>query len=512
MHPQAIVRMKAITKRFDGVTANDAVDFDLFPGEVHTLLGENGAGKSTLMHILSGLVQPDSGSIEIRGESVNIRSPFDSLRYGIGMVYQHFALVPNLTVIENIILGFEEGLILNRKRAESVLKQIFKEFELSLPLDEKISNLSVGEQQRVEIVKALFHRSDVLIMDEPTSVLTPIESEELFKTVFSMRRMGKAVVFITHKLKETLGISDRISILKLGRKVAEMSGEELRQQGEEEGYRRIFDVMFGSTQLPKNTTAIKRPSEEKPIFELEQVVCLGNFGEKRLKKLSLKLNKGEIFGIAGVDGNGQKELAEIVAGQRKIVSGRLILDGNDITHTDGAGTRTDLGISYITDDRMKEGCALSMSVAENSILRLFKRPPFSRKKIMNKSNIKRHAEALIREFDIKVSGPDVDVSTLSGGNIQKLLLARELSLHPRVLVCNKPTQGLDAKTTRYVQDRLQQESVRGTAVLLISSDLDELLSCSDRIGVLYDGELLDIVNRYDANRENIGKLMLGVRQ
>ena len=511
MKSRPIVDMKAITRRFPGAIANDAVDFNLFPGEVHTLLGENGAGKSTLMHILSGMVQPDSGSIEIREKRVKIRSPFDSLKAGIGMVYQHFALVPNLTVIENIILGFEQGVILNWKRVERELKEILKAFELSLPINEKISSLSVGQQQRVEIVKALFHKSEVLILDEPTSVLTPIESEELFKTIVSLRKRGKSVVFITHKLKEAIHISDRLSILKLGKKVAEMSGETLRRMGEEAGYRMVFDVMFGSNPSP-TSTPIKKPLREQSILELDQVVCLGNLGEERLKRISLKLKSGEIFGIAGVDGNGQKELAEVIAGQRRIVSGRLILKGDDITNAEGPAARSDLGISHITDDRMQEGCVLSLSVAENSILRLFKRHPFSRWKILNNANINRHTKDLIREFDIKASGPDVKVNTLSGGNIQKLLLARELSHHPVVLVCNKPTHGLDAKTTHYVQQRLQQESGRGAAVLLISSDLDELLSYSDRIGVLYNGELLDIVDGCNATHENIGKLMLGIRQ
>jgi simple sugar transport system ATP-binding protein len=391
------------------------------------------------------------------------------------------------------------------------LKQILKTFEFSLPLDEKISNLSVGEQQRVEIVKALFHRSEVLILDEPTSVLTPIESEELFKTISSFRKLGTAVVFITHKLKEALGISDRISILKSGKKVSELSSEELWRLGEAERYQRIFAPMFGSNVRP-NRTPIKKVSEAAPILELDRVVCLGNLGEQRLNGVSFTLRKGEIFGIAGVDGNGQKELVEVIAGQRKIYSGRLILEGKDITHSQGPLARMNLGISYITDDRMQEGCALSMSVAENIILRLFKRAPFSRWKILNMKTIKSYAKELIREFNIKVSGPDVHVSTLSGGNIQKLLLARELSLHPSVLVCNKPTQGLDAKTIRDVQTRLQQESERGAAILFVSPDLDELLNYSDRIGVLYDGELLDILDARNANQENIGKLMLGIPQ
>ena len=511
MQPQPIIRMKAISKRFNGVTASDDVDFDLFPGEVHTLLGENGAGKSTLMHILSGLVQPDTGSIEVRGEAVNMRSPADSLGLGIGMVYQHFALVPNLTVMENIILGFEEKWILDRKRAERAIHQIFKELKLSLPLDEKVTHLSVGEKQRVEIVKALYHKSHVLILDEPTSVLTPIESEELFKMVRSMRRLGKAVVFITHKLKEALGISDRISILRLGKKVAEFSGKELRGQGEKKGYQQIFNVMFNGVHRSIATTASKRPPGELPVLALDRVVCLGNSGEQRLKDCSLQINRGEIFGIAGVDGNGQKELAEIIAGQRKCISGRLLLYGEDISRSSSVKARTDLGISYITDDRMQEGCALSMSVAENSILRLFERVPFSRRKIMNKKHIHKYTEDLIREFDISVSGPDADASKLSGGNIQKLLLARELSMKPRVLVCNKPTQGLDEKTTLYVQDRLRQARSLGAAVLYISSDVDELLNCSDRIGVLFEGKLLDVISTDNADRETIGKLMLGIR-
>lgn len=502
--------MKAITKRYPGAIANNTVDFDLLSGEIHGLLGENGAGKSTLMQILAGMVQPDSGSIEIRGAPVKIRSPHDSLKMGIGMVYQHFALVPNLKVIDNIILGFEHGRVLNWKRLEIKLKQILETLELFLPLDEKLSNLSVGERQRVEIVKALFHRSEVLILDEPTSVLTPHESEELFKTIRSLRKQGKSVVLITHKIEEATRISDRISILKTGRKVAEIKGQELRGMGESERYQRVFDVMFGIGHEPKRILVEKSP-EGKPVLELDHVVCLEIQGQERLKGVSFQLTSGEIFGIAGIDGNGQKELAEVIAGQRKIAFGKLTLYGNDITQVLGPAARADLGISYITDERLQEGCALSMSVAENFILRLYKSPTFSRWKILNKENINRHCKELIQEFNLKAAGPDVAVNTLSGGNIQKLLLARELCRQPAVLVCNKPTQGLDAKTTHYVRSRILQEKERGAAVLLISSDLDELLNYSDRIGVLYHGELLDIVNGCDANRENIGKLMLGMR-
>jgi len=511
MQPQPVIKMRSITKRFPGIVANDAVDFDLFPGEIHTLLGENGAGKSTLMHILAGMMEPDAGSIKIGEKSVRIRSPFDALNLGIGMVYQHFTLVPNLTVIENIIIGFEEGFVLNWRRTKSRLSRILAMFGLPLPLDDKVSNLSVGQQQRVEIAKALFHKSDVLILDEPTSVLTPLETEELFKTVSALRRLGKIVVFITHKLREALRISDRISILKQGRKVAEFSGEALRQESEQSGYRTVFDVMFDGTRLSR-AAPVRKTLTQAPVLELERIVCLGNMGETRLKNVSFTLNRGEIFGIAGVDGNGQKEMAEVIAGQRKISSGRIVLDGQDITHLQSPSSRMDLGISYITDDRMQEGCALSMSVAENAVLRLFNRPLFSRWHILNRSTIDEYTRELIRNFNIKTGGPNVTAGTLSGGNIQKLLLARELSHHPKILVCSKPTQGLDVPTMRFVQMRIQQESMCGAAVLLISSDLDELLGYSDRIGVLYDGELIDILEASSANPERIGKLMLGIRQ
>jgi general nucleoside transport system ATP-binding protein len=511
MESQPIIKMRSITKRFPGVTANDAVDLDLFPGEVHTLLGENGAGKSTLMHILAGMVQPEAGRIEVNERPVKIRSPVDALKLGIGMVYQHFALVPNLTAMENIIIGFEDGFVLRWRQLESRLKKILDAYALSLPLNEKVLNLSVGEQQRVEIVKALFHESDVLILDEPTSVLTPLETGELFKTVSALVRLGKTVVFITHKLKEARSVSDRISILRSGKKIAEFSGKMLREMDAREGYRTVFDVMFDDYHLPEHAPPT-RSFEAKPILALDRVFCAGNRGAERLKKVSLTLKSGEIFGIAGVDGNGQKELAEVIGGQRKVSSGRLLLHGKDITRRQDPSSRMELGISYITDDRMQEGCVLSMSVAENAILRLFRHPPFSRWKILNRANIEKHTRDLIAKFDIKASGTDIRVSALSGGNIQKLLLARELSNHPAILVCNKPTHGLDAKTTDDVRSRLQQERARGAAILLISSDLDELLCYADRIGVLYNGELLEILDSSCANQENIGRLMLGIRQ
>ena len=511
MEAQPVIKMRSITKRFPGVTANDAVDLDLFPGQIHTLLGENGAGKSTLMHILAGMLQPDAGRIEIGGQPVKIRSPFEALKHGIGMVYQHFALVPELTVIENIILGFEDGFFLDWHRLKGRLRKILDAFDLSLPMNEKVLNLSVGQQQRVEIAKALFHESDILILDEPTSVLTPFETDELFKTVSAMVQQRKTVVFITHKLEEALRISDRITILKSGGKISELSGHELREMNEQDRYQTVFDAMFGETPMPERM-AINRSFSPKPMLSLDQIGCLGDQGEVRLKNISLTLKSGEILGIAGVDGNGQKELAEVIGGQRRTSSGRLLLNGHDITHPQDPLSRMALGISYVTDDRMQEGCVLSMSVAENAILRLFRQPPFSRWKILNRATIDAHATDLIKRFDIKTAGIDSHVGSLSGGNIQKLLLARELTNRPVILVCNKPTHGLDAKTTGYVQSHLLQEREHGTAILLISSDLDELLGYADRIGVLCGGEVMAVFDSSDADHEQIGRLMLGIRQ
>ncbi|MCP4689372.1 MAG: ABC transporter ATP-binding protein [Desulfobacterales bacterium] len=488
--------------------ANHAVDFDIRAGEVHTLLGENGAGKSTLMNILSGMYTPDGGEIVVKGAPVQIRAPRDALALGVGMVHQHFALTPTLTVLENIILGFEGGLILGRGGAEKKLRNILREFDLTLDLDVKVRDLSVGEQQRVEIVKALHRGSEVLILDEPTSVLSPIESKALFNTIAALRDRGKAVVFITHKLNEALEISDRVTILKRGAKAAEMSGPELRRADPSESSARILRVMFGGDPPPAVQPREKN-IDPTPILEMTRVVCMGNRGAPRLKEVDLTLRKGEIYGVAGVDGNGQKELAEAIGGQREIASGTLLFKGADITRVRGPAARVELGISYITDDGLTEGCAPAMSLAENAILRQYGRRPFSRRMVIDEAAVNRYARELIGEFHIKASGPSQQVGAMSGGNIQKLLLARELSRAPEIIVCNKPTHGLDAKTTLYVQERLQAETRRGAAVLLISSDLDELLRCADRVGVLYVGELRHVGEARGVSREEIGGLMLG---
>jgi simple sugar transport system ATP-binding protein len=509
MNDQTLIRMTGITKTFPGVVANDSIDFDLRSGEVHTILGENGAGKTTLMNILSGMYQPDEGEIYLRDQKLNIRSPHDSLKLGIGMVYQHFALVPPLTVLENIILGFEGGMMLSLNEAEKKLQQLTAEFELSMDYRRKVSDISVGERQRTEIIKILYHGSEALILDEPTSVLTPIEAKELFRTLDSLRTKGKAVVLITHKLSEALAISDRITILKLGRKAAELAGDELRRMGHEAASEKILKVMFGDMPLAEASVVAKELGDQV-VLGLDRVESINTRGVVGLKAVTLAIRKGEILGIAGVDGNGQKTLAEVIGGQRKIESGQILFNGKDISHASTCD-RFELGICYITDDRMGEGCVLEMNLAENAIIQCYYQVPYSRYKIINNQVVNAHADDLIRKFNVKASGTGDRAGTLSGGNIQKFILARGLCTKPILVVCNKPTYGLDARTVRYIQELLLEESKKGTSILLISSDMDELLNYSDRIGVLFNGELLAVLDRDDATPEKIGKLMLGIK-
>ncbi len=510
MNVQPLLKTTGITKSFPGVLANDHIDFDLLPGEVHTILGENGAGKTTLMNILYGLYQPDEGRIEVCGQETRIRSPKDSLKLGIGMVHQHFALIPNLSVLENLILGFEGGFVLNIKNAEKKLKRISEEYGQDIDPHELIQNLSVGARQRTEIIKTLFRGSEALILDEPTSVLTPIEAEELFLTIAKLKKAGKGVVLITHKLNEALAVSDRISILSLGRKIAELNGDELRTMGKKGATEKILNIMFGGRPLPE-CSLVEKTISDQVVLQLEDVEVMNSRDVIGLKKVSFEIREGEIFGIAGVDGNGQKSLCESIAGQRELVSGRIRFKGENISRK-SVSNRHEMGISYITDDRMNEGCVLDLSLSENAILRRYCQTPYSRFNIINNSVVDSYADKLISDFDVKATGPDVRAGTLSGGNIQKFILARGLSTKPGLIVCSKPTYGLDARTVSYIQELLLEESKQGTSVLLITSDMDELINCSDRIGVLFNGRIMGVLDKCDATPEKIGKLMLGIKE
>ena len=509
MNDRFLIKMTGITKRFSNVIANDNVNFDLRSGEIHTILGENGAGKTTLMNILAGMYHPDNGKIIVRDELVHIRTPQDSLRLGIGMVYQHFTLIPNLTVMENLVLGFEGGFFLDLKKSGQKLKQISEKYGLSIDPQKKIQDLSVSERQRTEIIKILFHGSKVLILDEPTSTLSPSETQGLLNTLISLRKTGKSVILITHNLSEALAVSDRITIMKSGKKVTELSSDAFLAKDEKSASDKILELMFGAIPL-SGEGPVEKVIDNEPVLELKQVEALNNRGLVGLKRISFSVRKGEIFGLTGVDSEGQRILAEVIGGQRTVTAGKLFYRNQDITHLQIA-KRFELGISYITDDRINEGCVLDMKLSENSILQSYYRPPFSQYGMLNYPNIHSFTNDMIRNFGIRTTGPQARVSTLSGGNIQKFILARGLSIKPGLIVCNSPTYGLDAKTVQYIRELLKKESKRGTAVLLITSDMDELFSCSDRIGVLFNGEIMDIMDRDDATHEKVGKLMLGIR-
>lgn len=505
-----LIKMIGITKRFPGVVANSDVDFDLYPGEIHSVLGENGAGKTTLMNILSGMQQPDTGTIIVRDKTVKLHSPHDSLKLGIGMVYQHFTLIPNLTVIENLILGFEDRLFLNLKKAERKLRQICQFHGLSIDPQKRILEMALGERQRTEILKILFHGSDVLILDEPTSMLSPAEIEDLFDTLRSLSKAGKSVILITHKLNEALSISDRITVMRSGRKAAELPVDTLRSMDVKTASNKILELMFGAVSEPGGQIT-ERGFGDEPVLVLKQVEALNSQGMVGLKDISFSVAKGEIVGIAGVDNEQRRLLAEIIGGQKRTISGKLLYRGRDITRT-AVAERFELGISYITDDRLSEGCVLDMALYENAILQSFHRHPFSRLGILRDFTIQSFTSDLISRFAIRTTGPDARMGTLSGGNIQKFILARNLSVKPGLIVLSSPTYGLDATTVRLIHQLLKKESRQSTAVLLITSDMDELFSCSSRIGVMFGGRISGFMDRSDATAEKVGKLMLGISE
>ena len=502
-----LVEMRGISKRFGPVVANDLISLDLWPGEIHAVLGENGAGKTTLMNVLAGMYHPDSGTIRIAGEEVQITTPADALHRGIGTVYQHFALVPNLSILENVVLGAEGGVLVDLAAAEGRVTSLLADFGLDVSPHTEIRHLALGQRQRVEIIKVLFRGSRVLLLDEPTSVLTPGEVTSLLDFLRRLRDQGIAVVLITHKLGEALEVSDRVTILRGGRNAGDLGPDAMSGASRESVRQCIVEQMFGGSQ-PAETRLSIRQQSGGAVLSLRDISTLGDRGVPALHDLSLELHGGEVFGIAGVDGNGQKELGEVIAGQRPVTSGQVLFDGVDITNR-GVGVATRLGIGYVTDDRLHEGSVAGSSITDNVALKSIGRKPFSNGFWLNRRAMEEHARRLIAEFDVKTPGPDTAIGMLSGGNIQKLLLARELALDPKLLVCNKPTTGLDLRTARFVLLSLRQQADAGKVVVLISSELDELMEISDRIGVMYNGQLVAAMPRVEADLGALGDLMLG---
>ncbi|PJF39996.1 MAG: ABC transporter ATP-binding protein [Chloroflexi bacterium] len=497
--------MRGIVKQFPGVLAADHIDFDVQSGEVHALLGENGAGKSTLMKMLYGLYQPDEGTIEVNDSPVKIGSPQDAIRLGIGMIHQHFMLVPSLTVAENVALGMR-GIRDGVLRLDDVVRgllELSEQYNLKINPHTPIWQLAVGEQQRVEILRALYKGAALLILDEPTAVLTPQEVDDLFRILRQMTDDGHALIFISHKLHEVLAISHRVTVLRDGKKIDTIPTSEATK-------RKLAEMMVGR---PVVLEYDKHPVKRGEVrLRLERVSALSNRGDLGLKHVSLELHSGEIVGVAGVSGNGQHELAQVIVGLRPLESGAIYVDGNDVTGKSPA-VMNRLGVSYIPEERMIDGVVKEFTVAENLVLQDHAREPFARGGLfMNFKAITEACQRAIRDYEIKTPNTETPVKNLSGGNIQKLILARELSRNPHVLIAAQPTRGVDIGAMEYIHQRLLDEREKGTAILLISEDLDEIRLLADRIAVLFEGEIVGIVDSADADVETLGLMMAGVRE
>jgi simple sugar transport system ATP-binding protein len=496
-----VLEMRGITKRFPGVLANDRVDFDLMKSEVHALLGENGAGKSTLMSILYGLYRPDEGRIFLDGKEVELNSPRAAIDLGIGMVHQHFMLIPVMTVTENIVLGIEPhqaGIFLDHDAARERVLELGQRFGLAVDPDARIDRTTVGQQQRVEILKALYRKADILILDEPTAVLTPQEATELFGILEMLRQEGLSIIFISHKLNEVLEIADRITVLRRGKKIETLPAAGATEES-------LATLMVGREVLLR---VDKRPAEPQDVLlRVEGLQVLDDRDLPACRGVSFDVRGGEIVGIAGVDGNGQTQLIEAITGLRRTTGGRVEIGGRDLT---GASTSKvlDSGVGHIPEDRQKRGLVLEFNLAENFALHDFDRPPNSRFGWLRPGRLVARAVKLVKEFDVRGGGARTPAGSLSGGNQQKVVVAREVDGDPRVLIAAQPTRGLDVGAIEFVHRRLVEERDEGRAVLLVSLELDEILSLSDRILVMYEGR---IVGEFppDVAEEKLGVAMLG---
>ncbi|HZT10386.1 MAG TPA: ABC transporter ATP-binding protein [Actinomycetota bacterium] len=505
MEAGPVLEMRGITKRFPGIVANDRVNFDLERGEVHAVLGENGAGKSTLMNILYGLSQPDEGEIRFKGQPVTFTSAKDAIRGGIGMVHQHFMLIPVMTVAENIVLANEptrEGVFFDREAAEKRVADISRAYKFAIDPEAKVQNIGVGQEQRVEILKALYRKADVLILDEPTAVLTPQEAGELFQVLRTLVRDGMSVIFISHKLNEVLEIADRITVLRRGKTIDTVP----REGATEEGLARMMvgrDVLLRVEKTPAG-------HEGDVLLEVDDLHVLDDRGLPAVKGISLSVRAGEIVGIAGVDGNGQSELIEALTGLRKRESGRVLIAGREVERP-SARRMLDAGLGHIPEDRQRRGLVLEFTIAENTQLHDYNREPMARFGWIFPRRFIELARRLIEEFDVRGGGPTTKASALSGGNQQKVVAAREISRDPKVLIAAQPTRGLDVGAIEYLHRRLVEERDAGRAILLVSLELDEILSLSDRILVIYEGELVG-EHGTDADAEALGMEMLGAKR
>jgi ABC-type uncharacterized transport system ATPase subunit len=499
-----ILELRGVTKRFPGVLANDHIDLDLNAGEIHALLGENGAGKTTLMNILYGLYQPDEGELLVRGLPARITSPGEAISAGIGMVHQHFMLIPVFTVAENVMLGQEattRGGFLDPRYTAERIRQISQQYGLAVDPEAYVKDLPVGVQQRVEIIKLLYRSAEILILDEPTAVLTPQEADELFEILRSLVKQGKSIIFITHKLREVMEIADRITVIRRGKVVGATTPAEANP-------RQLAEMMVGrAVQLEvEKTTA--RPGA--PVLQVQDLVVLDERHQVAVDGVSFEVRAGEILGIAGVQGNGQTELVEAITGLRPPLAGQVHLLGQDITHASPRQI-TELGAAHVPEDRQRDGLVLQFPLSYNLVLNTYYRPPFARRAVLQQTTILESATRLVDEFDIRTPSPLTRAGSLSGGNQQKVIVARECSRPIRLLVASQPTRGLDVGSVEYIHHRILQKRDEGCAVLLVSSELDEIMEMSDRIAVMYRGQIVAILPAETASKEAVGLLMAGVK-
>jgi simple sugar transport system ATP-binding protein len=502
-HGEIVLEARGITKRFPGVVANDDIDLRIRAGEIHAILGENGAGKTTLMNILFGLLQPDEGGIYVEDQRVNFRSPLDAIDLGIGMVHQHRKLVSAHTVMENIILGHPRaGKILNLKRAEEEVRALCERYGFSVELGAKVWQLSEGEKQVVEILKTLYRGAKILILDEPTSALTLLETEKLLASIEAMATDELAMVpFITHKLPIVLAISDRVTVLRQGKVTARLDTERATEKS-------LAREMVGREVIFRlERTKIEKG---KPILQVEDLSARSDRGFLALKGVSFTVREGEILGIAGVSGNGQHELAEVLAGLRKAEGGQVVLEGKDITQASTL-ERWQMGLGYIPSERIEMGSISDFSLVENTAMNYFFDDDYSRRGVVDYAKIRKLTEEIVSEYDVATPSADTKAKALSGGNLQKLILGRVLSRRPRLLIAHLPSQGLDVGATEFVRNKLEEAKREKAGILLISEDLDEVLSLSDWVAPIYEGRLMGVIAGDEARRETVGAMMAGSR-